>query len=146
MVRYVTFTGRMPCRIAIGRVLMNDLLGNALEHRVALLFSAVVPPVLVAALSNLSHSLSFGAQHVSAVMVVSWNGGFAFAKSSLLSQPGIALIRSCSMPVLAVAGLLALGGCASELAVKESLPDLRPIPATGGRLQMKVQPCIDRTG
>ena len=46
---------------------------------------------------------------------------------------------------LVTAGLLALVGCAAELAVKESISDLRPLPATGGPLQIKVQPCTDRT-
>ncbi len=51
-----------------------------------------------------------------------------------------------SFAVLLAAALLAAAGCASELATKESIPDLHPVAVTGGRLQMNVQPCINRTG
>lgn len=51
-----------------------------------------------------------------------------------------------SLSRLALAGLLALGGCASQLATKESLPDWRPLPRVGGPMQIQVRRCIDRTG
>jgi hypothetical protein len=47
---------------------------------------------------------------------------------------------------LIAAGILALGGCASDWAAKESVSDLRPVYTANGRMQLQVQTCIDRTG
>ena len=47
---------------------------------------------------------------------------------------------------LIAAGTLALGGCASDWAAKESVSDLRPVHAENGRIPLQVQTCIDRTG
>lgn len=47
---------------------------------------------------------------------------------------------------LVFGGLLTLGGCSADLAVKESVSDLRPLAAIDGRLPMQVRPCTDRTG
>lgn len=54
--------------------------------------------------------------------------------------------RTFIAPKAFVAGVLVLAGCASDWAQKESLSDLRPVGIAYGRLQLKVQPCIDRTG
>lgn len=48
--------------------------------------------------------------------------------------------------IIAVVGILALSGCADSWAVKESMSDLRPASTTEGRMSLRVQPCIDRTG
>jgi hypothetical protein len=47
---------------------------------------------------------------------------------------------------LTVSALLALAGCASDWAVQDSVSELRPVSMATGRLAMRVEPCIDRTG
>ena len=47
---------------------------------------------------------------------------------------------------LIAAAILALGGCVSDWAAKESVSDLRPVYTANGRMQLQVQTCIDRTG
>ncbi len=55
-------------------------------------------------------------------------------------------MRIPSAPALVLTGVFALEGCASSFAEKESLADLHPVFSTDGRMQLRVQPCIDRTG
>ena len=49
------------------------------------------------------------------------------------------------MPALAAFAVLAFTGCAAELAVKESVSDVRGLSVPGTRLSMQVSPCINRT-
>ena len=49
-------------------------------------------------------------------------------------------------PMVALIATLALAGCASEWAVHQSVSDVHPLSEARERPQIKVEPCVDRTG
>lgn len=69
--------------------------------------------------------------------------GFNSARGQ--ASASLKLPRICSPSGPVVASLLALASCAADLAVKQSVADVRPLAATGGRLSMQVRPCTNRT-
>ncbi len=54
--------------------------------------------------------------------------------------------RTAIASMLVIVGIPALGGCAPTWTARESVSDLHPASVSDGRMQLKVQPCVDRTG
>jgi outer membrane murein-binding lipoprotein Lpp len=60
-------------------------------------------------------------------------------------NPGGVHSRPTNARSFALLAVLAIAGCAADLAVKQSVSDVRGLSAAGARLSLQVLPCINRT-
>ena len=60
-------------------------------------------------------------------------------------NPGGVHSRPTNARSVALLAVLAIAGCAADLAVKQSVSDVRGLSAAGTRLSIQVLPCINRT-